>query len=102
VGTPPSALAEAKVRYRCHDLERDRCNSRSLLARSLFSHNQPNGENKMTERCYLLTYKIDDGTGEPILAKEVHRNLSGAVQRCRELEDEKCISDIELEVVYVH
>jgi len=56
----------------------------------------------MTERCYLLTYKIDDGTGEPILAKEVHRNLSGAVQRCRELEDEKCISDIELEVVYVH
>jgi len=57
---------------------------------------------KMTERCHLLTYKIDYGTGEPILAKEVHRNLSVALQRCRELEDEKGISDVELEVVYVH
>ena len=56
----------------------------------------------MTERCHLLTYKIDYGTGEPILAKEVHRNLSVALQRCRELEDEKCILDVELEVVYVY
>ena len=56
----------------------------------------------MTERCHLLTYKIDYGHGEPILAKEVHRNLSVALQRCRELEGEKCILDVELEVVYVH
>jgi hypothetical protein len=56
----------------------------------------------MTERCHLLTYKIDCGVGEPILAKEVHRNLSVAIQRCQELEDEKGILDVELEVVYVH
>ena len=56
----------------------------------------------MTERCHLLTYRIDDGVGEPILCKEVHRSLSVAIERCRELEDEKGISDVQLEVVYVY
>ena len=50
----------------------------------------------------MLTYKIEHGVGEPILAKEVHRSLSVAIERCRELEDEKGISDIELEVIYVY